>query len=220
MDRTTFRILEPHIAALPGRTRVNVNTATYAVLQSLDENIVSVLRDKYGDRMQRMLSNSVDMGAYEELFTFACPKFISPAPPPYDASQLRLGDDFAARVLPGDRKSVWLDTAAPPRAAPPPPRAPPSQTDPRTWTKAVDPASGYAYRYDANGNSVWEHELAQAPPAAAQPIPPQNRGMSKRAARYSESSASESSDDSSDSSDDDCCECFRSRPAYKKLSTT
>ena len=156
-----------------------------------------------------------------------------PAPPSYDANQLRLGsndDAFAARVLPSDQRSVWLDTAPPPRAAPrvetwarpEPPRAPPSQTDPRTWTKAVDPASGYAYRYDANGNSVWEHELPAAPPVAAQPIPPQNRGMSKRAARYSsESSASgSSSDDSSDSSDDDCCECFRSRPAYKKLSTT
>ena len=146
-----------------------------------------------------------------------------PAPAPYDASQLRLGDDFAARVLPSDQRSVWLDTAPPPRAAPrpEPPRAPPPPADPRTWTRAVDPASGYAYRYDANGNSVWEHELPPAP-AAAQPIPPQNRGMSKRAARYSsESSASgSSSDDSSDSSDDDCCECFRSRPAYKKLSTT
>jgi hypothetical protein len=145
-----------------------------------------------------------------------------PAAPPFDASQLRLGDDFAARVLPSDKASVWLDTAPPPRAAPPPPRAPPSQTDPRTWTKAVDPASGYAYRYDANGNSVWEHELAPAPPVAAQPIPPPSTGKaSKRAARYSESSASgSSSSESSDSSDDDCCECFRSRPAYKKLSTT
>ena len=144
-----------------------------------------------------------------------------PAPPSYDANQLRLGDDFAARVLPSDQRSVWLDTAPPPRAAPPPPRAPPSSTDPRTWTRAVDPASGYAYRYDANGNSVWEHELAPAAPVAAQPIPPQNRGMSKRAARYSESSSDDSSSESdSDSSDDDCCECFRSRPAYKKLSTT
>jgi hypothetical protein len=141
-----------------------------------------------------------------------------PAPPSYDASQLRLGDDFAARVLPGDRAppSVWLDTAPPPRA--PPPRAPPPPADPRTWTKAVDPASGYAYRYDSNGNSVWEHELT---PVAAQPIPAASTGAaSKRPVRYSESSASESSSESSDSSDDDCCECFRSRPAYKKLSTT
>ena len=41
MDRATFRILEPHVSALPGRTGVNVNTATYAVLQSLDENMTT-----------------------------------------------------------------------------------------------------------------------------------------------------------------------------------
>ncbi len=39
MDRQSFRILRPHITALPGRTNVNVNTATGAVLQSLDENM-------------------------------------------------------------------------------------------------------------------------------------------------------------------------------------
>ena len=39
MDRQTFRILEPHIAALPGRTQINVNTATGAVLLSLDKNL-------------------------------------------------------------------------------------------------------------------------------------------------------------------------------------
>jgi general secretion pathway protein K len=39
MDRLTFNTLQPHIAALPGRTTINVNTATGAVLQSLDENM-------------------------------------------------------------------------------------------------------------------------------------------------------------------------------------
>ena len=39
MDRATFRLLEPHITALPGRTPINVNTATPVVLQSLDENL-------------------------------------------------------------------------------------------------------------------------------------------------------------------------------------
>jgi len=39
MDRPTYVILEPHIAALPGRTGINVNTATPAVLQSLDPNL-------------------------------------------------------------------------------------------------------------------------------------------------------------------------------------
>ena len=39
MDKLTFNALEPHITALPGRTEINVNTATGAVLQSLDENM-------------------------------------------------------------------------------------------------------------------------------------------------------------------------------------
>jgi general secretion pathway protein K len=41
MDREIFRILEPHVAALPGRTGINVNTALPAVLQSLDENMTT-----------------------------------------------------------------------------------------------------------------------------------------------------------------------------------
>jgi general secretion pathway protein K len=39
MDKQTFDILKNHIAALPGHAAVNVNTATAAVLQSLDENM-------------------------------------------------------------------------------------------------------------------------------------------------------------------------------------
>jgi len=39
MDKTTLDILLPHIVALPGHTAINVNTATAAVLQSLDERI-------------------------------------------------------------------------------------------------------------------------------------------------------------------------------------
>jgi general secretion pathway protein K len=39
MDRPTFNALVPHITALPGRTSINANTATGAVLQSLAENI-------------------------------------------------------------------------------------------------------------------------------------------------------------------------------------
>ena len=41
MDRASFRILEPNIVALPGRTSINANTATAAVLQSLDENMTA-----------------------------------------------------------------------------------------------------------------------------------------------------------------------------------
>jgi general secretion pathway protein K len=39
MDRQTFNILRPHITALPGRTNLNVNTATGALLQSLDDKL-------------------------------------------------------------------------------------------------------------------------------------------------------------------------------------
>jgi general secretion pathway protein K len=41
MDPDSYRILRPHVTALPGRTRINVNTATPAVLQSLDENLTA-----------------------------------------------------------------------------------------------------------------------------------------------------------------------------------
>ena len=39
MDRGSFEILLPHIIALPGRTAINVNTASIPVLQSLGPNI-------------------------------------------------------------------------------------------------------------------------------------------------------------------------------------
>jgi general secretion pathway protein K len=39
MDPLSFEILLPHVTALPGRTPVNVNTASVAVLQSLGPNI-------------------------------------------------------------------------------------------------------------------------------------------------------------------------------------
>jgi general secretion pathway protein K len=41
MDRKSFLILRPHVTALPGRTNINANTATAAVLQSLDENMAA-----------------------------------------------------------------------------------------------------------------------------------------------------------------------------------
>lgn len=53
----------------------------------MDENISSTLRDKYGDRMLRMQANLTDLAAYEELFAFSCPKFLSAAPPPYEAPE-------------------------------------------------------------------------------------------------------------------------------------
>jgi len=52
--------------------------------QQTDDNLLSTLRDKFSDRLSRMQSNTVDVSAYEELFAFSCPKFVSPSPPDYD----------------------------------------------------------------------------------------------------------------------------------------
>ncbi|KAL1529970.1 hypothetical protein AB1Y20_000897 [Prymnesium parvum] len=50
-----------------------------------DDNLLASLRDKYSERLSRMQSNNIDLAAFEELFAFACPKFVSPSPPNYDA---------------------------------------------------------------------------------------------------------------------------------------
>ncbi len=39
MDKASYQRLLPHITALPGRTSINVNTATAEVLMSLDDNL-------------------------------------------------------------------------------------------------------------------------------------------------------------------------------------
>lgn len=49
MSKIVFDTLEPHITALPGRTSINVNTATPFVLQSLDESL------SFGD-VERLVS--------------------------------------------------------------------------------------------------------------------------------------------------------------------
>ena len=77
-----------------------------------------------------------------------------PAPAPYDASQLRLGDEAASRrACCRATESVWLDTAPPPRAAPRPPARRRRHADPRTWTEQWTPRAAAPPR-DASGSSV------------------------------------------------------------------
>jgi len=69
---------------------VKKNEQMYALLavavslcpQRIDENVHSVLRDKYSDKMLRMQRG--DDAVFEELFSYACPKFINAASPNYD----------------------------------------------------------------------------------------------------------------------------------------
>ncbi|KAI9007769.1 RNA polymerase I-associated factor PAF67-domain-containing protein [Hyaloraphidium curvatum] len=54
----------------------------------LDESIQSTLRDKHSDHLAKMQRSSGDesIQTFEELFMYACPKFISPVPPNYEVS--------------------------------------------------------------------------------------------------------------------------------------
>ncbi|PSC76421.1 eukaryotic translation initiation factor 3 subunit L-like [Micractinium conductrix] len=47
----------------------------------LDEAVSNMLREKYGEKVRSMTNGSSD--TYEELFTYACPKFVSPAGPDF-----------------------------------------------------------------------------------------------------------------------------------------
>ncbi|PWN43767.1 hypothetical protein IE81DRAFT_322191 [Ceraceosorus guamensis] len=49
----------------------------------LDENIQTALRDKYGDQLNKMSRGEEGLAAFEELFLYACPKFITSNAPPY-----------------------------------------------------------------------------------------------------------------------------------------
>jgi translation initiation factor 3 subunit L len=53
--------------------------ALTSVMQLLEEGVVGSLREKHGDDMSRM-GQSVQ-SAFDELFSYSCPKFVTPAPP-------------------------------------------------------------------------------------------------------------------------------------------
>lgn len=68
MDKSTFDILAPHITALPGRTEINVNTATPAVLLSLGEDMS--LGDVEGLIAEREANGFADLaGTFSSLVT-------------------------------------------------------------------------------------------------------------------------------------------------------
>ncbi len=64
MDKSTLDTLLPHIVALPGNTVINVNTATAAVLQSLDDRITVA-------DVERLMAERADSGFSEMGRSFA-----------------------------------------------------------------------------------------------------------------------------------------------------
>lgn len=49
----------------------------------LDDNILNIVKERYGEQVTRMSRGEDGLPAFEELFLYACPKFISANPPPY-----------------------------------------------------------------------------------------------------------------------------------------
>ena len=51
----------------------------------VDETVNSQLREKYGEKMIRMQRYDEEAFAiYDELFSYACPKFITPSAPSFE----------------------------------------------------------------------------------------------------------------------------------------
>eukprot|EP01120_Amphizonella_sp_Union-15-10_P005633 TRINITY_DN168_c0_g1_i3.p1 TRINITY_DN168_c0_g1~~TRINITY_DN168_c0_g1_i3.p1 ORF type:complete len:487 (+),score=98.39 TRINITY_DN168_c0_g1_i3:54-1514(+) len=55
---------------------------SFCPMQRIDEHVKNVLKDKYGEKMIRMQRG--ELIVLEELFSYACPKFVNPAIPNYD----------------------------------------------------------------------------------------------------------------------------------------
>ncbi len=64
MDQQVFDVLAPNIVALPGTTRINVNTATPAVLQSLSETLT-------GGDVERLIEERAESGFADLSGTFS-----------------------------------------------------------------------------------------------------------------------------------------------------
>lgn len=52
--------------------------------QQIDESMMAMVRDKAGDRLARLRQGEAQ--AFEDLFNYASPKFVNPAPPDYDSN--------------------------------------------------------------------------------------------------------------------------------------
>eukprot|EP00775_Hariotina_reticulata_P005213 gene5213-5451_t len=52
------------------------------VQNTLDEHVLAALKDKFGEKLQRMFRG--DESCFDDAFSYGCPKFITSAPPVYD----------------------------------------------------------------------------------------------------------------------------------------
>ncbi|THH16303.1 hypothetical protein EW146_g4306 [Bondarzewia mesenterica] len=69
----------------------------------LDDNIANIVKDRYGEQFAKMSRGEEGIPAFEELFNYACPKFISANAPPYEESEQLAAYVEAAPVEPQQR---------------------------------------------------------------------------------------------------------------------
>ncbi|KAI0777653.1 eukaryotic translation initiation factor 3 subunit 6 [Trametes elegans] len=67
--------------------------ALFAICNALsptrvDDNISNIVKERYGEQFTKMSRGEEGIPAFEELFLYACPKFITANPPPYDDADL------------------------------------------------------------------------------------------------------------------------------------
>ncbi|XP_051129923.1 uncharacterized protein LOC127250602 [Andrographis paniculata] len=63
-------------------------------LDLVDETVNTQLREKYGEKMIRMQKNDDDsFSLYDEIFSYACPKFITPSGPSYEEPLVNYNQD-------------------------------------------------------------------------------------------------------------------------------
>ncbi|KAJ3558424.1 hypothetical protein NM688_g928 [Phlebia brevispora] len=67
--------------------------ALFAICNALspsrvDDNISSTVKERYGEQFAKMSRGEEGIPAFEELFLYACPKFMSANPPPYEDPDL------------------------------------------------------------------------------------------------------------------------------------
>ena len=59
-------------------------TVTFPLLaQHVDEAVNSQLKERFQEKMTRLQKG--EKKVFEDMFAYACPKFISPIPPDYDS---------------------------------------------------------------------------------------------------------------------------------------
>ena len=53
----------------------------------LDDNILNIVKERFSEQVGKMSRGEEGVPAFEELFTYACPKFVSANPPPYEDAE-------------------------------------------------------------------------------------------------------------------------------------